>query len=271
MMYSPKQTIRTIRARSASEGSRSARAVNTQPSLALRARIMGCLLLCALLTCGVAQSQEKKAPKADADKKQDSNLEPLELKLPKPAFKGTPTNIPPGTNLEEPRKGPRPPLEVPRGTKNVSRGVPVTASDTDPIIGTAKCITDGDKEASEGSYVEFGPGVQWVQLDLKKKVAIQAAVVWHYHAAARVYHDVVVQVADDEDFITNVRTLYNNDHDNSAGLGLGQDKEYWDTFEGRLIPGKGEVARYIRLYSNGSTADDQNHYVEVEVFGTPPK
>ena len=81
----------------------------------------------------------------------------------------------------------------------------------------------------------------------------------------------MVQVADDADFITNVRTLFNNDHDNSSGLGLGTDKEYWETYEGKLIEAKGTVARYVRLYSNGSTADDQNHYTEVEVYGVPAK
>ena len=39
--------------------------------------------------------------------------------------------------------------------------------------------------------------------------------------------------------------------------------------EGRLIDCKGVTGRYIRLYSNGSTAGDMNHYVEVEVYGTP--
>ena len=96
-------------------------------------------------------------------------------------------------------------------------------------------------------------------------------VVWHYHGSARVYHDVIVQVSDDKDFIAGVTTLYNNDHDNSSGLGLGKDKEYWDTYEGRLIDAKGVVGRYVRLYSNGSTSDDQNHYTEVEVFGLPVK
>ena len=81
----------------------------------------------------------------------------------------------------------------------------------------------------------------------------------------------VVQTADDKDFITNVRTLFNNDHDNSAGLGLGQDKEFWDTYEGKLIDAAGAKSRYVRLYSNGSTADDQNHYTEVEVYGLPAK
>lgn len=225
-------------------------------------------LLLAGLLCGVpgavpAWAQEQKPTPGDA------KLVPLELKLPRPAFKGTPTNVPPGTNLEPPRKGPRPPLMVPPGVKNVSQGKPVTCSDRDPIIGSPKLITDGDREAKEGSYVEFGPGKQWVQIDLKEKYAIHAIVVWHFHMSARVYHDVVVQVADDADFIENVRTVFNNDHDNSSGLGLGSDKEYWETYEGKLIDAKGAVARYVRLYSKGNTADDQNHYTEVEVYGVP--
>ncbi|HQL53829.1 MAG TPA: hypothetical protein PLQ87_03915 [Phycisphaerae bacterium] len=201
----------------------------------------------------------------------DTKLVPLEIKLPRPAFKGTPTNIPPGTNLEPPRKGPRPPFLAPPGTKNVALNKPVTSSDREPIIGTMKLVTDGDNEAKEGSYVELGPGLQWVQIDLKEKYNIYAILVWHYHSSARVYHDVVVQVADDADFIENVRTLYSNDHDNSSGLGLGTEKEFWETYEGRLIDAKGATARYVRLYSKGSTADDQNHYIEVEVYGLPAK
>ena len=104
---------------------------------------------------------------------------------------------------------------------------------------------------------------QWRRMD--------ALLVWHFHMAAQIYHDVVVQVADDADFITNVRTVFNNDHDNSSGLGLGSDKEYWETFEGKLIDAKGVVARYVRLYSKGSTSDDQNHYTEVEVYALPAK
>ncbi|HOQ88675.1 MAG TPA: hypothetical protein PLX03_00915, partial [Candidatus Hydrogenedentes bacterium] len=79
--------------------------------------------------------------------------------------------------------------------------------------------------------------------------------------------DVIVQVSDDPEFKEGVKTLYNNDIDNSAGLGVGQDKEYIENYKGRLIDAKGVKARYIRLYSNGNTADDRNHYVEVEVWG----
>jgi hypothetical protein len=46
---------------------------------------------------------------------------------------------------------------------------------------------------------------------------------------------------------------------------------YFENFKGRLIDAKGVKGRYVRLYSNGSTADDQNHYTEVEVYGTPAK
>jgi hypothetical protein len=242
-------------------------------------RLVVAVIAALVLTKSVgAQSQDKptkpaQVKPAKVDKqKVEGKLAPLELKLPKPAFKGTPKHVPPGVvNLEKPRKGPRPPFLAPKGAKNVARGMKVTSSDTEPIIGEVEVVTDGDKEATEGSYVELGPGLQWVQIDLRKEYKIYALLVWHYHGDARVYHDVVVQVADDADFITNVRTIFNNDHDNSSGLGLGSDKEYWDTYEGRLMDAKGVVARYVRLYSKGSTADDQNHYTEVEVFGLPAK
>jgi hypothetical protein len=110
-----------------------------------------------------------------------------------------------------------------------------------------------------------------VQIDLQGEFQIYAIVVWHYHQDPRVYHDVVVQVADDPDFITNVRTVYNNDQDNSAGLGIGKDREYFETFEGKLIETKDIKARYVRLYSKGNTANEQNHYIEVEVYGKPAK
>lgn len=195
---------------------------------------------------------------------------PLEIELPKPLFVGTPVPVQ-LPNLEKPRAGKRPDLMVPAGTELLSRDKPVTSSDTFPIIGEIEFVTDGDKEGVDGTFVELGPRLQWVQIDLEQPAAIAAIVVWHFHAQARVYHDVIVQVADDEAFTQNVRTLYNNDHDNSAGLGAGKDLAYVETNEGRLIEGKGEVARYVRLYSNGNTTDELNHYVEVEVFGTPAK
>jgi hypothetical protein len=63
----------------------------------------------------------------------------------------------------------------------------------------------------------------------------------------------------------------NNDHDNTSGFGTGTDMNYVETSEGRLMDGRGAIARYVRLYSNGNDTNDLNHYVEVEVFGRPPR
>lgn len=197
-----------------------------------------------------------------------SALVSLDIKLPKPMFIDTPqdTRV---KNLEKPIGKPRPPFLTPAGTTNVALGKSVSSSDDDPIIGEIEMITDGDKEAADGSYVELGPSVQHVMIDLAAMHEIYAIVVWHYHKQPHVYFDVVVQVADDTDFITNVKTMFNNDIDNSAGLGAGNQMHYTETNEGKLIDTKGVKARYVRLYSNGNSINDLNHYIEVEVYGKP--
>ncbi len=195
-------------------------------------------------------------------------LQPLPIVLPKPMFEGTPQNIK-APNLEQPLGKPRPPFLAPAGTVNVARGKPVTATGPDPTVGELEQITDGDKAGADGSYVELGPGPQSVTIDLGAPHTIYAVLFWHYHKQARVYSDVIVQLADDPDFLANVRTLFNNDHDNTAGLGIGAGLHYVETAEGKLVDARGSVARYVRLWSNGSNAARTNHYVEVDVFGKP--
>ena len=193
------------------------------------------------------------------------------IKLPKPVFIGTPKNVPRSTTADKLTGKARPPLIAPKGTTNLALKKSVTSSEKEPIIGTLSLVTDGDKEAAEGSYVELGPGLQWVQIDLGAATEIYGICLWHFHADPRIYRDVVVQVADDPNFASNVRTVFSNDQDNSAGLGIGKDREYFEMYEGKLIQAKGVQARYVRLYSQGSTADDENHYIEVEVYGVPSK
>ncbi|MCK4932784.1 MAG: hypothetical protein KAT01_11490, partial [Candidatus Aminicenantes bacterium] len=157
-------------------------------------------------------------------------LVPLEIELPKPMFIGTPQNI--GVaKLEKPLGKPRPPFMAPVGTENVALGKPVASTDEEPIIGEIVMITDGDKEGMDGSFVELGPFEQHITIDLETRHEIYAIVMWHYHKQARVYFDVVVQAADDPDFITNVKVLFNNDHDNSSGLGVGDELHYVETAE----------------------------------------
>ncbi len=191
----------------------------------------------------------------------------IAIKLPKPRFVGTPTSLK-SARLDPKLKGKkRDPFYAPPGVKNVALDTSISASDEEPIVGELEMVTNGDKEGQDGSFVELGPGEQYVQIDLGKEYELYGIVVWHFHSMARVYRDVVIQIADDQDFIENVRTVFNNDHDNSAGKGIGKDFEYVETYEGRLIPVNAEKARYVRSYSNGSTASEMNHYTEVEVYG----
>ncbi len=203
-------------------------------------------------------------------KAQTGGLEPIPLVLPKPMFEGTPENLR-VPNLEKPLGKPRPAFLAPAGTINVALNKSVTSSGPDPTVGDVEMLTDGDKSGSDGSYVELAPNLQKVTIDLGAKQTIYAIVVWHFHKQARVYNDIIVQLADDPDFISNVRTLFNNDHDNSAGMGIGKDFNYIETAEGKLMDAKGAEARYVRLVSNGNNVNALNHYVEVEVFGKPAK
>ncbi len=194
--------------------------------------------------------------------------EELKLQLPQPLLIGTPQEISsPHLDPKRDKNWKRPAFQVPVGTELLSEEKAVTSSDPMPIIGDLELITDGDKEGTEGSYVELGPNKQWVQIDLGETREVHAILVWHYHSMARIYNDMIAQVSDDPDFTMDVTTVFNNDRDNSLGMGVGKDYEYVESYQGELIDAKGAKGRYVRLYSNGNTANDMNHYTEVEVFG----
>ena len=161
----------------------------------------------------------------------------------------------------------KPTLKVPKGIVNLALKKKVTSSDKEPIIGKLDAVTDGNKEGSEDNYVELSPGSQWVQIDLEKSATISAVYLWHYFREARSYANVIVQVSDDPEFAKNVQTLFNTDKENMTKKGAGKERPYIETNYGRLIDAKGVKARYVRLYSDGNTANDLNHYVEVEVWG----
>src|SRR6187549_3015893 len=187
--------------------------------------------------------------------------EELKLKLPKPMFVGTPTNLR-SPNLEAITGKSRAPFYVPKGTVLLSLKKPVTSSEMQPVIGELDMITDGEKSGGDGYFVELGPGPQWVQIDLGASRLLSAILTWHYHSQARIYRDVMVLVSDDPAFKTGVTTVFNNDHDNSSKMTAGKDKEYIEVAEGKLIDPKGAKGRYVRLWSNGNTTNDLNHYVE---------
>ncbi len=191
---------------------------------------------------------------------------PLPIELPDPYFGGTPSDYS-SDHLEEKSYVPRPPFLAPAGAANLAMNKPVTSSCSSPNYGKLSQITDGAKSYQPEHCVELASGLQWVQIDLGKEMEICAVVVWHQHNRDNVYFDVVVKAALDPGFRTGVHTLFNNDFDNSSGLGVGTNLEYFESYEGRLIDAKDVRGRYVRLYSNGNAIDDLNHYVEVEVYG----
>ncbi|MEI7945189.1 MAG: hypothetical protein WCJ02_00765 [bacterium] len=183
-------------------------------------------------------------------------------------------------NLEPSRNGrPRPPVLVPPdATNSLALGCRVTAS-AEPMLldrtehssplGGLACITDGYKEHDD-EHVNLPSGSQWVQLDLGKTQEVWAVQIWHWYDYGCAYRDVVVQLSNDSGFTHGVVTVFNNDHDNSAGLGAGKEKEYIENNEGRCFPVEGVRARYIRFYSNGSTETPASRYTEIEVYGREP-
>lgn len=194
-------------------------------------------------------------------------LVPLYLDLPAPMFKGAPPNLQLGSSVEPLSEMPRPPMLVPPGLKNLARDATITSSDPNATAHALAKIVDGDKAGADESILYLRKGTQWVQLDLGGLREIVAIAIWHAHNTAKVYHDVVVQVADDADFLMDVRTIFNNDQDNSSGLGKGSDREYWETHEGKLIDARGLQGRFLRFYSKGSTESALNEYTEIEVYG----
>ena len=190
---------------------------------------------------------------------------PIELEFPEPFLTGTPVPIV-LPNLE-PADSIPPTIMAPAGVENIAFGKMVTSSDDFPIIGELELITDGDKDSEEGYFVELAQGPQWVQIDLENEATIYGLGLWHFHTQKRAYIDVAIQISNDESFESGVTTVFNNDHDNSLGLGEGSDLAYVESNKGKLISGNESKGRYVRLYSNGNTSNEMNHYVEVEVFG----
>ena len=196
-------------------------------------------------------------------------LAKVEIDWPEAGYSEAPT-IPAESTAEVPEPEKPEPLDAPEGVKKVSEGKPVETGGF-AIVGSPELVTDGVKKAADGNFLQLGPEKQWVQIDLEESHEIYGIALWHYHLEPRIYKDVVVQVSDDPEF-ENATTVYNNDQDNSLGLGAGDDKEYVENRYDLLIRiPKGVTGQYVRCYSSGSYSDPMNHYIEVEVYGRPAK
>ena len=195
-------------------------------------------------------------------------LVPIKIDCPDHTCSGPPLNYfsSDPVELDDIHYGDREPVLVPEGAHLLSRGKSVTSSEP-PLKGKLSQITDGDKACEAPSVVFLPKGQQWVQVDLGDSSTLDALLLWHWHQGHRIYFQVIVQASDDPAFSKGVSTLFNNARDNRSGLGKGHDNEYADGPRGHLIDPRQVKARYLRLYSNGSTGEETNEYIEVEVWG----
>ena len=193
----------------------------------------------------------------------------IKFELPPPHSSGTPKEIK-SDNLElDPGIGKlRPPIMVePEFAKKLTTENTKVTTSEEAVTGDNDYVVDGDKTPDATSMLQLPGGLQWVQLDLGAEHTISAVCVWHDQGDERVYRDVVVQISNDANFVDGVKTIFNNDHDNTAKLGKGTDKEYRERYDGRPMDAKLAKGRYVRCYSNGSTSEPVNNYIEIEVFG----
>jgi hypothetical protein len=233
-------------------------------SICAVATLLLACLLCYYQNIPPVQAQDKRAATGKTEV-----LVPLPIQLPTAQIGGTPPNLAGVTNLEKSSTKARTPFLAPPDVTNVALHKPVTSSVVEPMLGELAWIVDGNKEVTDGSLVELDPFKQYVTIDLEATHEIYAILFWHYHKEKRVYFDVLVQIANDPDFLGKAQTLYNNDNDNSSGQGIGTDRHYVENAEGRLVDALAVKARYVRLYSQGNSDNDQNHYLEIEVYGRP--
>lgn len=168
----------------------------------------------------------------------------------------------------------RPPFMAPPGVTNLALGKPATYSieEDDFVDGFADQVTDGIKKSGEGDYVDLGPGLQWVQVDLGAEHTVYCVVVWHFYRNPIIYRDVVMQLANDPEFKEGVVTVFNNDRENNSGLGAGTDYAHMAAWWGEVGDARGPDnagtrCRYVRVYTNGGYAGESNRFVEIAVYG----
>ena len=145
----------------------------------------------------------------------------IEIELPAPAFRGTP--VPQKSRTSRSRwasRGRRSWLPKARSTWPAASRSPSATRRRPPASSTSSPTATRRPPTSATS--SCGRAREWVQIDLGQKATIYAVLVWHNHAEARVYRDVIVQVSDDPDFL-DAQTVFNNDYDNSSGLGIGDN------------------------------------------------
>ena len=204
----------------------------------------------------------------------EPDLEEWQLDFPPPVYVGTPSYLQSESDVSlgdfenfVDAQNARKTLRLPKNAReNIALGKRITGSMNLPLEGKYGFLCDGNRSAD--AFLTLGPEEQWVQVDLGENYELFGLIVWHEYGSASIYRDVVIQVSKDASF-ASATTVFNNDHDSSASYSraVGSDPAYVESNYGRIVEMKGDVGRFVRIYSNGSTRDEMSRFVELEVFG----
>ena len=134
-------------------------------------------------------------------------------------------------------------------------------------------IFDGNK--ANGEYAHFSSDTSrvssYLQFDLGDVYNLSEVKMWRYADGARKYTNTTILIAEEENFDT-YEVIYNSDTNNVHGLDLeATDEDYIEDSSGKTFPINNVNARYVRMYMYGNTAGNQNHVIEVEVYGVNKK
>ncbi|MDG0792539.1 discoidin domain-containing protein [Cohnella ginsengisoli] len=163
---------------------------------------------------------------------------------------------------------------------NVAFGKTVTSNAASPSGQPLSALTDG--VTASDKYVLYGvsDGPKYAQVDLGKAYDVTRVNIrndWGTATTYRTGKDLIVQLSNDSTFASGVTTFFNNDGDNSSGLGAGTDAEYVEPGDGSgkdILLNDTVNARYVRYWANGhvrinGTVNLVDTPVEIEAYADP--
>lgn len=112
-------------------------------------------------------------------------------------------------------------------------------------------LTDGN--TASNPYYGTGIGLQSVTVNLGSPQDVSMLKIWHYYADGRTYHATKTEVSTDN---LNWTTIYD-----SATSGT-----YPETSAGKTHSFPMQKVQYIRDWTNGSTSNTSNHWVEIQAY-----
>ena len=138
--------------------------------------------------------------------------------------------------------------------KNLALGKPVTASYTRPTHGKFAFLTDGKLNDHVGHGVK---GRVWMQVDLGQVVEVAHLRLWHYFRDRRTYHHNRIALSATGEFNGEEAVVFDSE----------KQGEYPESAKGRVFSFKPVQVRYVRNWTDASTGNVGNQWVELEAYG----